>query len=214
MRRKDGEETAKRLLMAAAKVFADKGYHTASILEICQLAGASSAAVNYHFGDKETLYVEAWRYAFSESIKARPPDGGVSHRAPAEERLRAYIVAFVERIGDQNDKAFLIVQRELISPTGLLQEVMDAEIAPFHKRMEDVVRELLGPGASAAQVQLSVMSVVSQCTGPATAMRCHMSRNKEGHCPLHIEDIGAYADHVVTFSLAALRSIRQGLKPA
>jgi TetR/AcrR family transcriptional regulator, regulator of cefoperazone and chloramphenicol sensitivity len=212
MRRKDGAETAKRLLTAAAKVFADKSYHTASILEICKLAGANVAAVNYHFGDKKTLYAEAWRYAFSESIKAQPPDGGVSPDAPPEERLRGHILSFLYRIGDKDNKDFWIGQKELASPTGLLQEVMDAEITPIHKRMEAIVRRLLGPRASESQVQFSVLSIIGQCTGVYYSNK--MPRvEKEGHGPPHIEDIGAYADHVVTFSLGALRTIRQGLKP-
>jgi AcrR family transcriptional regulator len=68
IRRKDAGRTSKKLLAAASEVFAQKGYRDATISEICERAGANVAAVNYHFGDKETLYKEAWRHSFSASL--------------------------------------------------------------------------------------------------------------------------------------------------
>ena len=65
--RKDGIETRKRILDAACIVFSNKGFRDATIGDICKLAGSNSASVNYHFGDKESLYIETWRQAFQRS---------------------------------------------------------------------------------------------------------------------------------------------------
>ncbi len=81
---KRSRDTCQRLLDAACAVFAEKGYHEATIAEICEKAGANIAAVNYHFGGKETLYVRAWKLAFERSLAAHPPDGGVPPEAPPE----------------------------------------------------------------------------------------------------------------------------------
>ncbi len=70
--RKDGVETRKRLLDAACGVFAAKGFEDASIAEICEDAGANVAAVNYHFGSKDALYVEVWRHTFETFMQALP----------------------------------------------------------------------------------------------------------------------------------------------
>ena len=78
--RKGSANTRKSLLTAASDIFAEKGYWNTTIAEICERAKANIAAVNYHFGDKETLYREAWRHSFRESLKAHPPDGGVDER--------------------------------------------------------------------------------------------------------------------------------------
>jgi TetR/AcrR family transcriptional regulator, regulator of cefoperazone and chloramphenicol sensitivity len=62
VQRKGGVATRKRLLAAAGRVFAEKGYRDATIAEICRLAGTNIASVNYHFSDKESLYREASRF--------------------------------------------------------------------------------------------------------------------------------------------------------
>ena len=130
VQREDALRTKKSLLAAASNFCAEKGYRDATIAEICERAKANVAAVNYHFGDKETLYIEAWRHSFSNSLKAHPPDGGVSEDARPEERLRGQVEALLHRMADENNREFLIVHRELANPTGLLEEVMRKDIRP------------------------------------------------------------------------------------
>src|SRR4030042_2219864 len=134
--REDTAKTRKSLLDAACEIFAQKGYRDTTIAEICAQAGTNIAAVNYHFGNKENLYIEAWRCAFHESLKAHPPDGGLSDNAPAEDSFRAHVKATIGRLADKNNREFWFVQREFNNPTGLLEEVMRKEINPLQKKTE------------------------------------------------------------------------------
>ena len=209
IQRKGVAKTAKSLLAAASDVFAKKGYRDATIAEICEQARANIAAVNYHFGDKETLYTEAWRHSFCESVKAHPPDGGVSDSAPPQERLRGSVAALLHRIADEVNREFLIVQKELANPTGLLNEVMREEIRPLQERREILVRELLGPHASDMQVRFCVISIISQCINPMVAIKGRKEKREGKGGPPGIDDIEAYSNHVVKFSLAGIRAIRK-----
>lgn len=205
-------KTRQRLLRAACDVFAEKGYREATIAEICSRAKANIASVNYHFRDKATLYREAWRNAFIESLKAHPPDGGIGSDAPPEDRLRGLIVALINRISDKNNKEFPIVYRELANPTGLLKEVMEEEIRPIHEKVEGVIRELLGDYASEKEIQFFVISIISQCITPMLAQRFKSETNeRRGRLP-EIDDIDAYAEHVIRFSLAAIKKIHEELE--
>lgn len=203
--RKDSARTRQSLLTAASEVFVERGYRNATVAEICARAGANNAAVNYHFGDKETLYREAWRHSFAESIKAHPPDGGVSESAPAEERLRGRIKAILNRSADQKNKDFLIFQAEMTNPTGLLHEIMKAEMEPLREKTLALMREMLGPHASDEQVRYCEICVVSMCTNPMLARRIDL---RDGRKPPIIRDINAFAEHVVQFALAGIAAIR------
>ena len=50
-------DTKMALILAAGELFADHGFDGASIRAIAEKAGANIAAVNYHFGSKEHLYI-------------------------------------------------------------------------------------------------------------------------------------------------------------
>jgi AcrR family transcriptional regulator len=202
--RKCTEKTCKNLLAAAVDVFAEKGYRDATIAEISGRARANIAAVNYHFGDKETLYREAWRYAFSESIKVHPADAGVSDASPPEERLKGQIMALLHRVNDKKNKEFLIVLKEFANPTGLLDEIMRETLLPLQKRMQDSIRELLGEQASAMQIQFCEISIISQCINPMV-----LRREDDTNMPSEIKNLKAYANHVVQFSLAGIYKIRE-----
>src|SRR5580693_788036 len=68
------QETRRRLLQAAGEVFADRGFHAATIKEITDQAGASLASVNYHFQDKAELYAALLRRLAEEAVVIIPPD--------------------------------------------------------------------------------------------------------------------------------------------
>jgi len=155
--------TRGRVLESACEVFAEKGYRDATIAEICERAKANIASVNYHFGDKQSLYAEAWRHSFHASLAVHPPDGGVPDDAPAQQRLRARILAVLRRIVDPNCREFAVVAREMANPTGLLEEAIQEAIEPLRQAMSDIVRELLGPSAGQTQVGLCLMSIIGQC---------------------------------------------------
>ena len=54
----DDRDTRERLIEAAGQLFADHGFRKVTVREICRVAHANVAAVNYHFGDKLGLYRE------------------------------------------------------------------------------------------------------------------------------------------------------------
>ena len=199
-------DTQTRLLESACELFAEKGYRDATIAEICDKAGANIAAVNYHFRSKENLYAAAWQHSFQQSLQAHPPDGGVSPDAPAEERFRAKIRAFLQRGLDSRNAAFLIMHMEIANPTGLLDEVRREMIAPLQESMHALIRELLGEHASEQQVWLCGMSTIGQCIHAMARRRLKRLPSRGDLLEtLSRETLG---DHIAAFSLARIRGIR------
>ncbi len=208
--RKDACETRHRLLAAASEVFAEKGFWETTHAEICEKAKANTAAVNYHFGSKEKLYVEAWRYSFERSMEAYPPDGGIAPDAPVQDRLRGRILALMHRIGDPDNHEVEIMHKEMANPTGLLTETIREVIEPMRQKTRSLVKELLGDGVNDRQIDLCDMSVMAQCFGPMLRLRhARKTPGAPSPGPLPFEfSVEELADHVLRFSLAGIRGIR------
>ena len=210
MQKNQHNGTKERLLESACRVFAEKGYRDATIAEISSLAHTNIAAVNYHFRDKKTLYVEAWRQAFRQSLEKFPADGGVKSDALAEERLYGKILSTLKRFENANYE-FEIMRKEIANPTGLLAEVVRKSIETLHQQMLVNVQELLGPKVPQWQVKLCMQSIITQCFNP---MALHRSKTDEKnntkkeakHLEVNVEEL---ARHITRFSLAGIREIRK-----
>lgn len=63
------------LLVSAVEVFAEHGYRDAKIADIVKHAKANIAAVNYHYGSKDQLFVAALRRAYQEADEVYPSKG-------------------------------------------------------------------------------------------------------------------------------------------
>ncbi|MFZ0449280.1 MAG: CerR family C-terminal domain-containing protein [Desulfatiglandaceae bacterium] len=211
----DGQETRGHLLEAACAVFGTKGFRAATIAEICRKANANTAAANYHFGSKEELYVESWQFAFEQSSKAYPPDGGVAPDAPVEDRLRGRILAIIKRIIDPQSHDLDIVHKEMANPTGLLTPAVQKAKEPFSQGFAAIVRELLGPEAPEQQVRLCLMSIHAQCLGPLMRER-HYKMGSSGGLPPPLdsipEDVETLSRHITCFSLAGIQAVRDHIE--
>jgi AcrR family transcriptional regulator len=203
MARKRSGDTREKLLEASSELFAQQGYRSTTVAEICSRAGANISAVNYYFGSKERLYQEAWRHSFADSIRRHPQDGGVSEAAPAKVRLWGQVKALLERVTDERNRDFFISQLELVDSTGLLEEVMSAEIIPLRQHTLAVVRELLGPAASEGQVLFCETSIISLCLHPMLLQRVR-PRGPGDSLPHPTDDTLEFARHVVRFALAGM----------
>ena len=201
--RKDSAITRHLLLTAGYRVFCEKGFRDATIAEICAVAGTNVASVNYHFGSKETLYKESWLNIFHESIKKYPIDGGVAKNARPEDRLRGYIRSLIQRIiTEPSDLS--ILKKEMANPTGLLSEVMTEKIREQFEEGKSIIKDLLGKNASEKHVLFSHVSILGQCFHLGASRK---SDPKEIKAPGTIDDVDAYCDHVVKFSLAGIHAL-------
>jgi TetR/AcrR family transcriptional regulator, regulator of cefoperazone and chloramphenicol sensitivity len=211
----DGQETRRNLLKAASEIFAKKGFREATIAEICRQAKANVAAANYHFGGKEALYVESWRFAFEKSLKTYPPDGGVAAYASVEDQLRGRILAIMRRVIDPQSYELDIFYNEMANPTGLLAGAVLQSIEPIFRGFAAIVRELLGKQPDEQQVRLCIMSIRAQCFGPLMRER---RRKIAAPDPLpvssewNLDDLETLVDHVTRFSLAGIREIRSRME--
>jgi AcrR family transcriptional regulator len=66
---KKSKETRERILEAALRVFAANGYRGTTTRDICQQAKVNGAAINYHFGSKESLWLAVCDFTQSKILE-------------------------------------------------------------------------------------------------------------------------------------------------
>src|SRR5213594_91735 len=197
-------DTRQRLLEAAGEVFAERGFRDATIQEICRRADANIAAVHYHFGDKEQLYCAVIQYAEQRAAESCPADAAPD--APAETRLHAHIESFLLCLFDEGHPAWLgkLMAREMFDPTPGLDVIVREKIRGTYRRVEAIVRELVGPGASDDDVRACVLSVQGQCL---FYRHCHPVLTRLfPERSFGREEVPELARHIVRFSLAGIRA--------
>jgi AcrR family transcriptional regulator len=200
--------TRQQILEAAGEVFAEVGFREATVREICHRAGVNNAAINYHFGDKETLYAEVLRYSQERAQEKYPPLLNVSPSAPAEEKLRAFIHSFLLRIFEKGPIAWhgKLMSREMVDPTVALDSIITEKIRPMAEQLRGVVAELLQRPPGDEAVRLCSFSIVSQCVFYHHC-RPVLTRLYPNQPPLDSLGAARLAEHITGFSLAALKHL-------
>ncbi|MEF2231794.1 MAG: CerR family C-terminal domain-containing protein, partial [Pseudodesulfovibrio sp.] len=148
MNRKPDVNTKEALLAAAIRVFADKGFDAATVRDICGLAQANVAAVNYHYGGKDALYAAVLEEVFPK--EDRPEDWG-DPSLPPEKRLRTFLRRLAgeiyERGNDLIAQRWAIFLREMAKPSRNLDFLIRRQIQPRVNELRAIVADVLGPAA-------------------------------------------------------------------
>ena len=191
-------DSRERILLAAEELFAARGFDGVTVREICERAGMNGAAVNYHFGDKESLYVDTVSNAHATGhCHAAEVAGG-----SAAERLRVAVGQMVaEMLAPLRPSALQLLMRELGHPSAATRAVVESFIRPSAERLAAVIAELI-PGAPPQRRRMVCYSIVGQCLfyrqNRAVIELLHGPPALDGVSP------GVVADHVARFTLAAL----------
>lgn len=142
-----GDDTRDRLLQAAVAVFAKHGYHGASTREICEQAGANTAAIHYHFRDKAGLYKALFELPIAEIVETSSPmdQPGLS----VHERLvYFYRGALMPLDCDEIVRQLMLLHaREQVEPSGVLGDTHPQAIRPHHDQMMRLLCAELGIAA-------------------------------------------------------------------
>jgi AcrR family transcriptional regulator len=199
----DIDTTRERIAEAAGEIFAERGFDGTTVRDICQRADANIAAVNYYFGDKQRLYVEAvvrahrWRME-----QARLPEW--SEGTTAETKLADFIKTFIRRVltGPDDTWHTKLVMREMAHPTAACAELVQSSIRPQFEILLTILRELLPAEVSAERLRLTAFSIVGQCLFYhfADPVVRNLLNSKE-YSEL---DVAKLAQHILEFSLASI----------
>ena len=195
-----------QILEAAGEVFAERGYQDATIREICHKAGVNGAAVNYYFGDKQRLYIEAVKHARA-LIEQRMPLPQWTLQTAAQEKLAQFIGTFLGRLLSPETAAWQtrLLTREIIEPTRACEEMAQESFRPFFGVLLQILRELLPAATPEYRLHQTGLSIVAQCVFYRAHGRIvEMMIDDEERQRFY--DLPRLAAHITRFSLDAMRT--------
>lgn len=200
--------TRDRLLDAACKLFAEKGFRNTTVAEICEAAEANIASINYYFGDKEKLYDEVWRHAFNLT-RATFPIGESDEEVDTETALFGYSSAILHRIFCEGKAGLFprLLSQEMAAPTLALEKIANEALAPQTRIVEKTVRKMLGSACDEHTIWLCKHSIIGQCAfyNCSRPLRAKMI----GCSTMSEEAINQIAWHIARFSAGGLQAIKQ-----
>ena len=204
----DNAETRERILLAAELMFAEKGFDSTSIRDITAEADCNVAAVNYHFGGKDKLYVETFRRLLADlrdrRINSMSRDMNDVADPTLEYFLESFANSFLEPLVDGSRGRLVL--------SFFANEMMDAHL-PKGLFLEEFIRPLVqvttegldraGPHLDPQVARMCMMSIVGQLLHTLKALPFFTNPEGPQLVPANLSD---HIKHVVRFSAAGIRA--------
>lgn len=152
-----------RVIQAAGEVFGEVGFRAATIREIVRRAGVGLGAIHYHFQDKADLYRAVCDHALAVSLVSYQK--AVDGVKDPELKLRQWLSVFLyDALSDARPPWHgRVVLRGMTQPEPEVKPVIEALVKPHHDLLLNIIRELLGPGASRDAVFEHALVLIGQC---------------------------------------------------
>lgn len=148
-----GKPTRERILDAAERLFAQKGFRCTSIRVLAREAQVNLAAINYHFGSKEALLekvierrLRPLNHLRMERLKAvRETAVREGRRPKAKDALRAFIEpAFAFNESLSGNRSFLaLAGRAFSEPDGTVRIIFTRQIESRFSLLFNIMKEAL-----------------------------------------------------------------------
>ena len=159
--------TRDRILDEAESLFARKGYHGVSVREITGAADCNLAAVNYHFGNKQNLYLEVFRSrwlprASQVNASFRRTLKGNEDITPSTV-IQSLAQAFLDGplTDTERKRHHQLISGELAQPTEAFELVADQVLQPLFNRLLDDLQAAMPEEKDGEQLALNAFSILA-----------------------------------------------------
>ena len=144
--KRSGDETRDQLFDAATNLFRELGYEATSHADISAEANIGRTTFYEHFSSKEDLLIQLVQRDLPVLIDEMLAE--VDHDLPADERLRALTIRFVEFVG--TDHLGLILHTEVLRLSEEAQTAIGASHRALSNEVMDIYRTGVASGVFAA----------------------------------------------------------------
>lgn len=207
---KKSEGTKQRILKAATELFAEQGYHATTHQMMSERAKVNIAAINYHFGSKENLYLRVWE--FLAEIGLQDYKDFINTDDTPEEQLRAFIQWRVIAVTDTGLRGCLcqIGRREMNKPSAVHEQIEELYMKEKRAWFYALIREIVGHDLDAktiAMLSFCVYSPLLHLIEIKGIMQTSFEDRFREQFVGFWDDTDALAANIYTFAIAGLKQI-------
>jgi len=201
------ELTRDRLLDEAEELFAQRGFHAVSVREITKAAQSNLAAVNYHFGNKQNLYLEVFRSRWlprASQIQQRFRQSLNNNGTPSPNLvIQSFARAFLEgpMSTEERTRHLKLISGELVQPTEAFELVVEQVFRPLFTKLLQDFKNVMPDTLDEKQMVLNVFSILAMVLYFNFA-RPLVYRFVGGREEKDLEN--RLVDHIVQFSLSGV----------
>lgn len=208
--------TKERIIDVAGDIFGKQGFKAATVRKIAKAAHANTAAINYHFRDKQGLYRAVLEDIFSKGFQKFPSTLEPGEDADPENRLKKFIHSMFYRfLSDEGWQGTSgrgkLIAREFLDPTPAFEDIVDTHISP----QKDILLSILSDFSDKTEPNKEnrekllpcALSIIGQCIYYAFAAPV-IRRIAEEWTPTQ-DNLDRLADHVFRFSLGGIQKINR-----
>jgi AcrR family transcriptional regulator len=199
--------TKDRILDEAEALFALRGYDAVSVREITSAANCNLAAVNYHFGNKQNLYLEVFRSrwlpravriqkCFRESLAA---NSNVTPATVVESLAQAFITGPLSE--EERRRHHQLISGEMAKPTDAFKMITDQALRPLFDNLLEDLRSAMPDDIEEERLALDIFSVF------AMVLYFNFARpliSSFTGCDYDADFKKRLVDHIVEFSINGL----------
>lgn len=144
----------KRVLAAAASVFARRGFHQASVRDVGAAAGMSLAGLYHYFPSKADLLYEITARAFDSLLRRLDAAPAGAPRERLATFVRNHLSFFLSRPHEMT-----VLVREAESLPATLEAQVAEKKRRYYQRCHDILRELDGGRRSEDELRLATLAL-------------------------------------------------------
>jgi TetR/AcrR family transcriptional regulator, fatty acid metabolism regulator protein len=153
MARRRSDDKRARILQAAVKVFARRGYFASRVSDVARRAGVADGTIYLYFRNKEDILVSLFDEVMSEHLEGRGRDVEPGGDAPA--RLRAVAERHLGLLG-RNRELAVVFQVELRQSTKFMERFTASWLQDYFALIAEVIEQGQREGTLRADLPVKV----------------------------------------------------------
>ena len=169
---------AAEIIDAAARVFAERGYHGASTQDIADVLGIRQASLYYYFASKEDALAEVCMLGV-EGFVERAAAIAASDRSAAE-KIAALVAAHLAPLGDRRDYV-----RVFLRERGHLPDASRKRVGRLSRKLERIIESTFAAGIAGGELRadldarLATLALLGMCNAVQAWLPVEPARSVE-----------------------------------